>query len=252
MKNWLLATLLLGVAVLTVPYAPSAKADEWDKRSVITFTAPVELPGVVLSPGTYVFKLLDSPADRNIVQVFSKDETKLYATILAIPDYRTSPAPTTIVKFEERSHGAPEAIKEWFYPGDNSGQEFAYPRGPGVELAKTTNQNVVTIPNATAQNITKPVKTAQEPPAVALKTAPVTAVNPKGAEVEIAQAATPKPSVATAAKPTPAQTATVPATTPNSSAQLPKTASQLPLIFLVGMVSLGLSLGLRSLAKRVG
>jgi len=252
MKNWMLATLLLGVAVLTVPYAPSAKADEWDKRSVITFNAPVELPGVVLSPGTYVFKLLDSPADRNIVQVFSKDETKLYATILAIPDYRTSPAPTTIVKFEERSHGAPEAIKEWFYPGDNSGQEFAYPRSRGVELAKATNQNVVTIPNATAQNITKPVKTAQEPPAVALKTAPVTAVNPKGAEVEIAQAATPKPSGATAAKPAPAQTATASAGKPNSSAQLPKTASQLTLIFLLGVVSLGLSVGLRSLAKRVG
>ena len=252
MKNWMLATLLLGVAVLTVPYAPSAKADEWDKRSVITFNAPVELPGVVLSPGTYVFKLLDSPADRNIVQVFSKDETKLYATILAIPDYRTSPAPTTIVKFEERSHGAPEAIKEWFYPGDNSGQEFAYPRSRGVELAKTTNQNVVTIPNATAQNITKPVKTAQEPPAVALKTAPVTAVNPKGAEVEIAQAATPKPSGATAAKPAPAQTAAASAAKPNSSAQLPKTASPLPLIFLLGVVSLGLSVGLRSLVKRVG
>src|SRR5579862_4433741 len=177
MKSWLLAALLLGVAILTVPYAPSAKADEWDKKSVITFNAPVEIPGVVLSPGTYVFKLLDSPADRNVVQVFSKDETKLYATILAIPDYRLTPAHETIVKFEERSKGAPEAIKEWFYPGDNSGEEFAYPKSRGVELAKATNQNVVTIPNSTANNITQPVKTAQEPPAVALKRAPVTAVN---------------------------------------------------------------------------
>ena len=106
------------------------------------------------------------------------------------------------------------------------------------------------MPNSTAKNITQPVKSAQEPPAVALKRAPVTAVNPKGAQVEIAQAATPKPSGTPAAKPAPAQTAA--ASKPSSSAQLPKTASQLPLIFLLGMVSLGLSVGLRLLAKRVG
>ena len=139
-------------------------------------------------------RLLESPSDRNIVQVFSKDETKLYATILAIPDYRLTPASKTIVRFEERPAGTPEAIKEWFYPGDQFGEEFAYPKSRAVQLAKTTNQNIVTIPNETAQNITKPAKTAQEPPVVALKTAPVTAVNPKGAEVEIAQAAIPKPS----------------------------------------------------------
>ena len=252
MKSWFLATLIFGLALLTIPYPPTVKADAWDKRTELTFSAPVELPGVILSPGTYVFKLLESPSDRNIVQVFSKDEKKLYATILAIPDYRLAPASKTIVRFEERPSGTPEAIKEWFYPGDQYGEEFAYPKSRAVQLAKTTNQNIVTIPNETAQNITKPVKTAQEPPVVALKTAPVTAVNPKGAEVEIAQAATPKPSGTVATKPTPAQAAATPTTKLNTATELPKTASNLPLVLLVGVIALGLSLNLWFLRKPIG
>jgi len=252
MKNWWLAILVLGFILLTVSSPPDAKADTWDKRTELTFSAPVELPGVVLAPGTYVFKLLDSLSDRNIVQVFNKDETKLFATILAVPDYRVTLPSKTVVRFEERASGSPEAIKEWFYPGDSYGQEFVYPKSRAVQLAKATNQNVATIPNETAQNITKPAKTAQEPSVAALKNAPVTAINPKGAEVEIAQAATPKPSATTEAKPSPVQAAAAPATNPKTSTQLPKTASNLPLVLLVGAVLLGLSLGLRSIAKRLG
>lgn len=87
---------------------------------------------------------------------------------------------------------------------------------------------------------------------VALKSAPVMAVNPKGAEIEISQAATPKPSGTAAIKQAPAQTATAATTGPGTSAQLPKTASNLPVILLVGVVSLGLSLTLWSQAKRIG
>ena len=128
MKRWFLATLVFALTLMTIPYPPNVKADAWDKRTELTFSAPFELPGVVLSPGTYVFKLLESPSDRNIVQVFSKDETKLYATILAIPDYRLTPASKTIVRFEERRTGTPEAIKEWFYPGDELGRSSYIPR----------------------------------------------------------------------------------------------------------------------------
>ena len=251
MKRWFLATLVFGLGLLTIPYPPTVKADALDKRTELTFSAPVELPGVVLTPGTYVFKLLESPSDRNIVQVFSKDETKLYATIVAIPDYRLTPASKTIVRFEERPAGTPEAIKEWFYPGDQFGEEFAYPKSRAVQLAKTTNQNIVTIPNETAQNITKPAKTAQEPPVVALKNAPVTAVNPKGAEVEIAQAATPKPSGTPAIRQAPVQAAATPATHPNTATELPKTASNLPLVLLVGLIALGFSLNLWFLRKPI-
>ena len=109
---------LLGVVV-----TPEAKADEWNRKTVITFSGPVEIPGVhltgwgVLPAGTYVFKILDSQSDRHIVQIFNKDETEIYATILAIPNYRLRATDKTVITFRERPAGEPEALRAWFYPG---------------------------------------------------------------------------------------------------------------------------------------
>src|ERR1700739_1080952 len=86
---------LLCLGLLASLLVTTAKADEWNKKTIFTFNAPVEIPGykapMVLSAGTYVFKLLDAAGDRNIVQIFNKDENHLYSTILAIPDYRMTP-----------------------------------------------------------------------------------------------------------------------------------------------------------------
>jgi hypothetical protein len=119
------ALLFLG-ALLYAALPLRAKANEWNKETIVTVNEPVELPGVVLQAGTYVFKLMDSPFDRNIVQVFNQDESRIYATIVAIPDYRLEPSSKTVITLEERPKNSPEAIKEWFYPGDLTGVEFVY------------------------------------------------------------------------------------------------------------------------------
>src|ERR1700727_2050141 len=88
------AAAMLGIGLLSGALLPTVKADEWNNKTVITFSGPVEIPGVhmkgwaVLPAGTYVFKILDSQSDRHIVQIFNKEETTIYATILAIPNYR--------------------------------------------------------------------------------------------------------------------------------------------------------------------
>ena len=126
MTSLRIVALFVLVALLYGAAPPSAKADEWNKKTIVTVNAPVELPGVVLPAGTYVFQLLDSPSDRDIVQVFNQDESHIYATIMAIPDYRVEPTNETIITLEERPKDSPEAIKEWFYPGDLNGLEFVY------------------------------------------------------------------------------------------------------------------------------
>src|SRR5215468_3724226 len=113
----LVMVLGLGVFLLFTPLA--AKADEWNKKTTITFNQPIEIPGMVLTPGTYVFELLDSPSDRNVVQIFNADKSHLYENVLAIPAYRLEPSDKTGVTLEETAEGTPEAIKTWFYPGDN-------------------------------------------------------------------------------------------------------------------------------------
>src|SRR5580692_6631337 len=106
--------LLVGLAAMTI--TPAVKADEWNQKTIMTFSGPVAIPGQVLPTGTYVFKLLNSASSRHVVQVFNKDENHIYGTFLAIPDYRLQPSDKTLVKFHEAASGEPQAIKVWFYP----------------------------------------------------------------------------------------------------------------------------------------
>ncbi len=123
---WLSASLALGV-FMTKP----VMADEWNKRIEFQFSAPVEIPGIVLTPGKYVFQLADSQSDRSIVEVFSQDSNgkeKLVTTILAVPDYIENIPDKAIIHFEERRSGAPEAIHSWFYPGEQPAGSSFIPR----------------------------------------------------------------------------------------------------------------------------
>src|SRR5579883_2229633 len=115
-------TRMLGIAsfiaVICVMFSSTASAQPSNRKTTVTFNQPVEIPGVdaqVLPAGTYVFKLLDSQTDRHIVQIFNKDETHIYSTILAIPNYRLKATDKTVMTFRERAVGDPEAIRAWFY-----------------------------------------------------------------------------------------------------------------------------------------
>jgi hypothetical protein len=186
--------------------APSAMmADDSDKATKLTFSEPVEVPGKVLPAGTYWFKLADAPTDRNIVEIWNADRTRLVTTVLAIPDYRIQPKGRTVINFEERPANQPEAISSWFYPGDNFGQEFVYPKTRATELAKQTSRPVLSMPNQQASSAQVPVK----------------AVTPSGEEIEVAEVV--------------ASQEVIPQEAPAKS--LPQTASHLPLVALLGLLS---------------
>jgi hypothetical protein len=143
-------TLWLGacLALMSSMIAP-AIADEWNKETKIEFSGPVQVPGKVLEAGKYVFKLLDSDSDRNVVEIFSEDSSgnqKLVTTVLAISAYRTKTPDEPIVQFEERPAGSPEAVHTWFYPGDNTGWEFVYRKGETLE----TSANITPTSTTTA------------------------------------------------------------------------------------------------------
>jgi hypothetical protein len=103
-----------------------AKADGWDKKTIVTFSDSVEIPGQVLPAGTYVIKLADSPSNRHIVQIWTGDQSQLLATIFTVPMYRLEPPDETIFEFDERPGDSPQALRAWFYPGDSTGNEFIY------------------------------------------------------------------------------------------------------------------------------
>jgi Protein of unknown function (DUF2911) len=213
--------------------APNAVADEWNQATKLTFSEPVEIPGQALPAGTYWFTLMNDDSDRNIVQVWNADRTHLLATILAIPDYRLQPTGKTVIKFSERPTGTPEAIRAWFYPGDNYGHEFVYPEKRATELAKQTGKPVLSMPDEMASNLTKPAKAVTDSSVVALKKATVKAAKPSGEIVEIAEVIPPKRMPSASAK------------------HMPKTASLLPLWGLLGFFFLGAGLIVGGIAKRM-
>ena len=211
MNRFLMAVASIGL--LAIGLTPSLRADQWNKRTVMTVNETIQVPNKVLPPGTYVVKLLDSPSDRHIVQIFNGDETELITTILAIPNYRLEPTGNTVFTFWEMPPGQPRALRAWFYPGDNFGQEFAYPKTKAVAIAAVSH---VEIPTIEAE---KPAE---------LETAPIVELTPEAPVAEVAPAPAPLVVPSEEAKAIP------PAVVP----ELPKTASPDPLIGLMGLVSL--------------
>ncbi len=120
-----LVVILCG-ALLCVLAVPMAQADPWNKKTIVTLNDSLEIPGMVLDPGTYIFQLADSQSNRHIVQIWTEDGQHLITTILAVPAYRQRPADESVFNLDERPADAPMALREWFYPGDNTGQEFVY------------------------------------------------------------------------------------------------------------------------------
>jgi len=216
-----LVLTVASVGLLGIAISATARADEWDKRTVLTVNESIQVPNQVLPPGKYVMKLLDSPSNRHIVQIFNADESHLITTILAIPNLRLQPTGKTVFTFWETPPGQPKALRAWFYPGDNFGQEFAYPKSAATQIAAIAKAPVPTTEAQTREELT---------------TAPVT-TTPAPQETEVAQN-TPPP----APEPAPAPEAPAPA-----PQELPKTGSPYPLIGLAGVFSLGLCALVRAL-----
>jgi LPXTG-motif cell wall-anchored protein len=220
------ALAIAGVALLGSSLVPRAKGDDWNKMTVVTVHEPIIAGNKVLPPGQYVWKLMDSQSDRHVVQIFDKDQTHLEETILAIPNYRMEPTGKTRFAFWETPAGVPKAVRAWFFPGDNFGQEFPYPKKLITQLASAVPAPVAYHPEPTPEPAPAPEPVAQPEPQPAPQPQP-----------EAAPAPAPEPQPAPVQQPEPA---------PQS---LPHTASNSPLIALLGLASLSTA-GLLSLAAK--
>jgi hypothetical protein len=119
-------TGMICLMLLAIFFVPQGRADGLDKKTIMTFNQPIQVPGKVLPAGTYVFKLVDSN-DLTLVAIFDADDTHLITMVRGIPDSRTETLDKTGVQFEDRPSGQPEALQAWFYKGDDTGVEFVYP-----------------------------------------------------------------------------------------------------------------------------
>jgi len=223
-----------------------------EHKTVVSFTGPVEVPGSnpqVLPAGSYMFKVVDSKSNRNIVQVSNKEETHVYTTILAIPTHRDVDTDKTVMTFEERAAGEPQALRAWFYPHERSGQEFVYSKDRATQLAKSSNSPV---PYSDSASSNASVSTATSRPGTETNSSPIMTMMPTGQSApytQQAQASAPAPvsrqqPQATNSAPVTRQQpqATSPAAETRQQTQeptqtannLPQTASDLPWLAMAG------------------
>jgi hypothetical protein len=259
------------VLALFVLAPPAAQASETDRLTHFMVNQSFEVPGKVLQPNTrYVMKLHDLYQNRNVVQVFTDDEKQMLAQFIAVNSERLEPVNHTTFTFIETLPGYPKPIREWFYPGRNIGLEFIYPKEQALEIAKHATQPVLTTETAiNLHDLGSVTITAQEPiqgdfgttataqntpsgPSEAVVTPPVeeqkAEVTPPPVEEqgEIAQTEVtpPAPEVTAPTETEPVQTAS------NEPEELPRTAGELPLVGLIGMLCIGLAIGLKKASVR--
>jgi LPXTG-motif cell wall-anchored protein len=257
--------------------AAPVSAQPMDKRTFFTFSAPVALPGLTLPAGQYLFRLADPNTSAKVVQVLNADGTKPYGLFFTVPAERLQPASTPEVRFMETEAGTPAAIKTWWYPGQSIGYEFIYPKEQARRLAMGASQPVLTTQaqtttteqtntaelsrvgasgqetqvNASATpTASAPTGTTQEGQIAASSMSIPTPSIPASADVAArasqapatGQGATPTTQASASSQaPTPNQTSPAPSQTTASRparTQLPRTASSMPIVALIGTVAL--------------
>lgn len=243
------------VATVALPLSASGQAILRNQDTFFTFSQQVELPNTTLPAGTYLFRLVDNTSNRHVVRVMSQDRRKLYTTLMAIPSYSVGRAPDKPeIRFMESPATQANAIKIWFYPGNSVGHEFIYPRNQALKLAKASGEPVLT------------TKSSNEVSSTVADT-DLTRVNPEGQDVdanmrnqrasentrtEIGETATsqqPDTPVPPATSAATRQTGTQGATgTSGTRRELPRTATMLPLIGLIGLGSMAAS----RIVRRIG
>ena len=230
-------TAICCAVALTALAAPAAHADEYNKLTYVTFSGAVQVPGATLPAGTYTFKLADPEDSRRVIQIWNKDATHLYTTLLTIPSERFQPTSKPVVLFKETAAGQPQAVKAWFYPGDTYGEEFVYPKDQAMRIAKATHEPVLSMAANTKSD------------SASLRSSQLSRVDENG---RASAAQQPQPVTQTAQNnpaPPPAPVATSGAAqAPQARTELPRTASNLPLVALVSVLSLLAAFGL-SLAR---
>ena len=258
------------IGVLAIMSFPAASmADDYDKKTIITISEPLEVPGIVLQPGKYVFKLLNSSSNRHIVEVMNERMDHLYALTFTAAARKVQPKGRTVLTFYEGKGDQPHAIRQWYWPGELDGQEFLYPRKQAARISAVAGVKVPegSIPTAkeSGQNLIADNAEKEETKVVlesrAAEPAPTT-TTVVTAQAEPQPAPEPERTLALNAEPPAPEPAPQVSQTPPPPAEpvtvakaietetLPQTASALPLIALFGVIALLLAATMGIFARR--
>lgn len=245
MKNAVKLTTLTALVLLMAAPAALAQSPE---VSTMVLTERTDVGGTILEPGTYLIRVISPLADRNKVQITSVDRSKVYATVVTIP-HQLEPneriTDSTFV-FWPSGDGSPRALRTWFAanPASGHGHDILYEESRARQLARLANENVVftreeELAVVTPQETIEPFVMDSEPAPIVAETQTTTTITTP-APVEPAPLVTePEPT------PAPMVSATPEDTTEDTAPVMPQTSSRMPLLALLGVVSLAAAVVIR-------
>jgi hypothetical protein len=211
-------------ATLLTAATTSAQGTLADRKTVVTVSGPVSLPGTTLPAGTYVFKIADSPSNKNIVQIFDRDEAKLITTLLAVPAERNEADGDPLITFKETPSDRPPAVRYWYYAGEKSGNEFVYPKAQALMIARASGESVSAVDTDATDieswkkgEVTRVTATAEPQSTTSTTTSSTTSTATTTAPTTSTASTTTAPTTSTAT--TTASTTTAPVTTQPEPAQ---------------------------------
>jgi hypothetical protein len=279
MKRKTLLSIAAPLALLLLAAAPTLFSDEHDKKTDITIDQPIQVPGAVLQPGTYTFILMEVTGNRHVVEIKSTDGKQLYATTFTTAAQRLEPTSKVVLTFYEMPQGSPSAVRQWYWPGDVEGQEFLYTHAQAAQITAASHQTVPELPDQQAStaapaptasgDVTASVQQTSEStdqqPTQQIADQPVQTQQAVQQDQVVAQAPPPADNsnsnqsnsnqLLAQNNPPPAQVnppAPAPQDVPDNSgnsAALPQTASDVPMVALLGLASLTLA-GMLQIARR--
>ena len=138
----LIATAIVLAVLVGMSVRVAAQNTVSNERTLMTFSNTVEMPGVTLPAGTYVFRLADTPT-RNVVQVLSNDQKDILGQWTFVQAQRPKATEDTVVMFKETPEGTMPAVQYWYYPGQTIGKEFIYPKSQAQKIANRTGASVL-------------------------------------------------------------------------------------------------------------
>ena len=147
MKKYLTSSLVAccgALGMLAFSGSAGAQIGPFDQTSYMTFSQKVQLPGVTLPAGTYIFRLPDRNGARHVIQILSRDRSVVYAMLPTRPTYRAQAENDPSVLFHKSPSGTPQPIRAWFYAGEKFGLEFAYPKQQAEQIARQSGGPVLT------------------------------------------------------------------------------------------------------------
>src|SRR5262249_8001096 len=208
--------------------------------------------------GEYIFRLADPETSRKVVQVLSADRKQVYAMLHTLPRQRAEAPDKPELSFMETAAGNPPAIQTWWYRGERTGREFMYSKEQATRIATaiSAEQPPITMARneATAETLPAEREVAVEAES---QSAHANVENPEVSAKDIEVSASNADANAENPKATANADANRPVGTSGSAEQgavgtsgqaskeLPRTAGELPLVGLIGLLALGSGLGIR-------